>query len=139
MPARRTLPPTCSRRPFVLFADDCESTRALYHGVFGAEGFDVEEACDGTSAVGKVTVCRPDAVVMDYQMPNMNGGEAIRLLHECTTTRCIPVVLATACPEQVPPEVRALAAALVAKPCDPDEVVAIVRALVPRGAMLRPL
>ncbi|HEY6463660.1 MAG TPA: response regulator, partial [Polyangiaceae bacterium] len=61
------------RKPRVLCADDCPSTRALYEGVFAAEGFEVEEACDGTSAVGKITVYRPDAVVLDFQMPGMDG------------------------------------------------------------------
>ncbi|HEY1698068.1 MAG TPA: response regulator [Polyangiaceae bacterium] len=128
---------TSARRPRVLCADDCPSTRALYRGVFGAEGFDFDEACDGTSAVGKVTVSRPDVVVLDFQMPGMDGGEALRLLARCRATRHIPVVIATATPDAVPKEVRVLAAAIVAKPCDPDEVVAVVRALVPRSKVFR--
>jgi CheY-like chemotaxis protein len=137
MSERRSESGIYPRRPRVLVIDDCPSTRAVYRGVFGADGFDVDEAGDGTSAVEKACLHHPDVVVVDYNMPEMDGGATVRALAARSTTRHIPVVVSTGSPEMVPLEIRVLAAALVPKPCDPDEIVAVVRALVPRSAIAR--
>src|SRR5262245_10750781 len=40
----------------------------------------VGEACDGVQAIEQVAACQPDTILMDYNMPNMNGIEAARLI-----------------------------------------------------------
>jgi DNA-binding NarL/FixJ family response regulator len=40
----------------------------------------VGEACDGQQAIEQVAACQPDIILMDYNMPKMNGIEAARLI-----------------------------------------------------------
>jgi len=124
---------TRPRASLVLVVDDSPDTRAVYRGVFFAEGILVEEAGDGIRAIAKALLCRPDVIVLDYCMPRMDGGETLQLLARDPRTKGIPVILATGSPSDVPVEARVLAAAIIAKPCDPDDIVEAVRALVPRA------
>src|SRR5580693_1391092 len=64
-----------ARVDLVLVADDSPDTRAVYYGFFDAEGFLVEEASDGLAAIAKAIISRPDAIVLDYSMPRMDGAE----------------------------------------------------------------
>ena len=121
-----------TRADLVLVADDSPDTRAVYYGFLDAEGFLVEEAADGLAAIAKAIISCPDTIVLDYSMPRMDGAETVRLLARDRRTRHIPVILVTGAPQLVPLDVRVLTAAMVSKPCDPDEVVRIVRALVPK-------
>jgi CheY-like chemotaxis protein len=118
----------------VLIVDDSPDTRAIYRGLFGAEGFHVEEAGNGAAAIASAVLCRPDVIVLDHQMPVMSGAEALNALARDPRTRNIPVVLVTACLDLVPLEVRVLTAACLSKPCETDDLTGIVRALAPRGA-----
>jgi CheY-like chemotaxis protein len=67
-----------------LVADDCEFTRAyLAMLVDGEDGFEVvESVADGREAVRAVTALRPHLILMDVQMPCMDGLTATRIIRE---------------------------------------------------------
>ncbi len=58
-------------------------------------GFDTEVAWDGREALEAVQIERPDLIIMDIVMPNMNGVEATKELRKNPETRSIPVVAFT--------------------------------------------
>jgi signal transduction histidine kinase/ActR/RegA family two-component response regulator len=60
------------------------------------EGFAVEEAVDGSDALHKACALLPDLVLMDIQMPVMDGFEAVRLLREEPRTARTPIIVVTA-------------------------------------------
>ena len=66
----------------ILVVDDHPSFRPIVSAVLGAEGFDVVgEAGDGAAALEAIAALRPDVVLLDVQLPDMNGFEvAIRAL-----------------------------------------------------------
>jgi len=81
--------------PTVVIADDSPTLRRIVTSVLTREGFDVVTAEDGVEAVQAVFRTRPDAVVLDVQMPRVSGYVAARLLKDDWQTSDIPVVLLT--------------------------------------------
>ena len=61
-----------------------------------AEGFEILTAADGEAAVASVRENLPDLVLMDIQLPKLNGLEATHLLKQDPDTRHIPVIAVTA-------------------------------------------
>ncbi len=106
----------------VLLVDDSEDTLELGELVLSRAGFHVEQAADGAQAVEKAIETLPDVIVMDYEMPIMNGAEAVRRLDSDERTRGIPVVMVSGAPDRVPRDVRLHCAAFLAKPCSADEL-----------------
>jgi DNA-binding NarL/FixJ family response regulator len=65
----------------VLIVDDHPSFRSSAHMLLEAEGFDViGESPDGESALEAVTALRPDVVLLDVQLPGIDGFEVTRRL-----------------------------------------------------------
>ncbi len=62
----------------VLIVDDYEDTRLLYVEHLQEAGFRVIEATDGEEAVRLALTQRPDAIIMDLSMPNLDGWDATR-------------------------------------------------------------
>lgn len=119
-----------SRGRLVLFVDDSQDARDLGEAVLNGRGFHVEQATDGVEAVEKAAVLLPDVIVMDFDMPAMNGGEAARRLASDERTRSIPVVMVSGAAECVPREVRLGCAAFLVKPCPPEELATILHLIV---------
>src|SRR5215218_2746110 len=64
----------CGMRPTVLIVDDHAAFRTSARALLQTEGFDViGEAADGASAVQAVTALRPDIVLLDIQLPDLDG------------------------------------------------------------------
>ena len=74
--------------PKVLVVDDDPSVRALVADVLELEGYLVETADDGPSALLAVAAERPDCVVLDVMMPGLDGHEV--LARRCGTRRAAP-------------------------------------------------
>jgi twitching motility two-component system response regulator PilH len=81
--------------PTVVIADDSPTLRRIVSTVLSRDGFDVVQAVDGVEAVQAVFRTRPDAVVLDVQMPRVSGYVAARLLKDDWQTADVPVLLLT--------------------------------------------
>ena len=65
--------------PFkILVAEDDRNIRSGLVDALELEGYVMEEAADGTGALRKFTAFRPDLVLLDVMMPNLNGYEVCR-------------------------------------------------------------
>jgi two-component system cell cycle response regulator DivK len=80
----------------VLVVEDDMDNRRIVVKVLSVEGYQVIEATDGLEALARVREERPDVILMDLALPNMDGWEATRQLKSDPATRSIPVVALTA-------------------------------------------
>lgn len=82
--------------PRILLVDDSESTRRLIGARLVAQGFEVEEAPEATTAAERALASPPDVVVTDLWMPGISGVQLCRLLRAEPATAAVPVILLTA-------------------------------------------
>lgn len=80
----------------ILVVEDDPKSRRLEHDVLEYEGYRVAEACNGAEGVRLAKELVPALILMDIQLPVLDGIAALRLLREDPTTRAIPVVAVTA-------------------------------------------
>jgi len=88
-------------------------------------GYRVETAEDGHEVIIKARTLRPDLVVMDLQMPKLDGWAAIRDLQSRSETAAIPVIVLTGHDFKafVKPAARAAGAvSYLMKPCFPEQL-----------------
>lgn len=78
----------------ILLVDDEESIQLLYREEFRDEGFEVVSALNGTEALEKFKADDFDLVILDIQMPGMNGIEVLRQMKMMNPD--IPVILSSA-------------------------------------------
>jgi len=82
-------------RPLIIIADDNRDTREMYAVYLSMVGYKVEEAADGREALIKSRTLHPDLIVMDLQMPEVDGWSAIREIRGDIKTASIPIVVLT--------------------------------------------
>ena len=63
------------------------------------DGYLVETATDGATALKRVLEAPPDLIVLDVRMPNLNGWEFCEIVRRQSHTRDVPVLFLTACSE----------------------------------------
>jgi signal transduction histidine kinase len=85
-----------AHKPLVLVADDEKNAVLLLTRILERDGFEVESAQDGESALDKARTLQPDLILMDVQMPRLNGFEVTARLREDALTARIPVIFVTA-------------------------------------------
>ena len=83
-------------RRCILVADDQEENRQLLRRMLEPLGFDVALAADGREAVAISRERRPDFILMDLRMPEMNGFDAARTIRRSPELARIPLVAASA-------------------------------------------
>jgi two-component system KDP operon response regulator KdpE len=121
-----------SSAPLVLVADDEPRITKLVSIALSEEGFRVVTASGGGDAIAKAEEMRPDIVLLDLVMPDLDGIEVMRELRE---RRPVPVILLTA-RGSTADRAKGLdlgADDYVAKPFHPDELAARVRAVLRRS------
>jgi len=76
----------------------------MYRMKFEADGFAVQLANNGTHGVEMVESYEPDLILMDLQMPEMDGEEALTLIRKNETSKHIPVIILTNLGEEEAPK-----------------------------------
>jgi two-component system cell cycle response regulator DivK len=113
----------------ILVVEDNEKNMKLFRDVLDASGFATLEATSGGEAVERATQEMPDLVLMDIQMPDIDGVEALERLRADDRTASIPILALTAQAMQGDRE-RFLAAGFdgyISKPVNVRELIGTVR------------
>ena len=119
-------------RGVVLVADDEHENRALFLRLLATEGYEVHMAADGTAALAALERHRPDVILLDVQMPGLDGFEVCRQVKLNPATRLTPVVMVTGLNERENriKGINAGADDFIVKPFDTEELRARVRSLI---------
>ena len=80
----------------ILIVEDNEKNMKLVRDILQAKGYQTVEAITGEEGVKLALERKPDLVLMDIQLPGINGIEALRQLRADSSTAAIPVVAITA-------------------------------------------
>jgi len=79
----------------ILVVEDNGSTARLLEQLLAAEGHQVAMASDGLEALGEIARCPPDLILLDLDLPGLNGYEICRRIKENPATRWIPIIILT--------------------------------------------
>ena len=118
----------------ILVVEDQEDNRRIIRDLLSSASFEVIEAVTGEEGVALAQSRRPDLILMDIQMPVLDGYEATRRIKADTRLRHIPIIVVTSYALSGD-DAKARAAGAddyVAKPFAPRELLAKIRAFLPQ-------
>ena len=141
MSAPESRAPAPPERPrTILVVDDREENRLLIRELFEPPAYRVLEAREGTEGLRIAEALRPDCILLDLDMPGMDGFQVLARLQEDPRTREIPVVILTALDASLQHMERALSGGAVdylTKPISPLHVAIRVRGAIERSRLLQ--
>ena len=113
----------------VLVVEDHEDNRQILRDLLGSAGFEIIEAENGEEAVVLAETSRPDVILMDIQLPVLDGYEATRRIKADPNLRSIPVIVVTSYALSGDEEKARLAGCddYVSKPFSPRDLLAKIR------------
>jgi two-component system cell cycle response regulator DivK len=79
----------------ILVVEDVEDNRRIMHDLLTSAGFEFIEARDGKAALTVALACKPDLIMMDIQLPVLDGYEATRRIKAEASLRHVPVIAVT--------------------------------------------
>lgn len=115
----------------ILIVEDNQNDRSRLENILVAAGYQISTAENGNQALAAVKRSRPDAIMMDVNMPEMDGYAATRVLRNEADTKDIPVILVTAKDQKADRAWGQMLGArgYITKPYRDDDLLAQVRAL----------
>ncbi len=115
----------------ILIVEDTEDNRRIMRDLLSNAGFDIVEAHDGQAAIAAAANHVPDLILMDIQLPVLNGYEAIRRIKADPKLQAIPIIAVTSYALTGDKESARAAGCdrYVAKPFSPRQLLATIREL----------
>ena len=93
----------------IAIIEDDSVISQMYRMKFEADGFEVQIANNGRDGIALVQEFSPDIVLLDLQMPLMNGAEALKQMRKTDWGKTIPVMILTNLgEEEAPKDIRSL-------------------------------
>jgi CheY-like chemotaxis protein len=119
-------------RRTILVVDDFADTRLLLRTWLRKKGYEVVEAENGNEAIAKVREFKPDLIIMDVEMPELDGMSATRKIRELNDSAVLPIIAVSAYGADQFRE-QALSAGCneyVSTPFEPEELEKLIHALI---------
>jgi two-component system cell cycle response regulator DivK len=117
----------------ILIVEDTEDNRQIMRDLLTGAGFDLIEAHDGGAGVTMANEHKPDLILMDFQLPVLDGYEATRRIKANPATRNIPIIAVTsyALSGDEAKAIEVGCSGYIAKPFSPRKLLAKVREFLP--------
>jgi diguanylate cyclase (GGDEF)-like protein len=118
----------------IIIADDDPDIRDVLKLTLSEENYEIIEAQNGEEALQAIHTKSPDLVLLDYQMPIMNGREVCRLVKKDLLLRHLPVIMVTGKGE-ISDKIEGIDAGAddyIVKPFEPKELLARIRMIIRR-------
>jgi len=117
----------------ILVVEDQEDNRQILRDLLAAADYEMIEAGDGEEALAAVSKRRPDLILMDIQMPILDGYEATRRIKADPANKDIPIIAVTSYALSGEEETARAAGcdAYVPKPYSPRQLLAKIRKYLP--------
>jgi two-component system cell cycle response regulator DivK len=123
-------------RQQILVVEDQEDNRTILRDLLTSAGFEVLEAVTGEEGIQMAEAHRPDLILMDIQLPVVDGYEATRRIKSNPTLSAIPIIAVTsyAMSGDEMEAMRAGCDGYISKPFSPRSLLATVRDILTRSA-----
>ena len=117
----------------ILIVDDNSLFAEILAVLLNETGYETSVAKNSGQAIGKALTERPDLILTDFNLPDMNAVETITILKKSPSISSIPIVILTAetAPQLKTKALRAGAAEYLLKPIAPHDLVNVIRKLCP--------
>jgi CheY-like chemotaxis protein len=124
--------PPNARHSYILVVDDSPSVRRVVSGMLKAHGWNVQTARDGIEALELIARERPAAVLLDIEMPRMDGYELMATIRSQEQYRTLPLIVLTsrAATKHKSRAIQLGADDYVVKPYQDDDLLSRIAALV---------
>jgi two-component system cell cycle response regulator DivK len=119
----------------ILVVEDQEDNRQIIRDLLTSAGYELVEAVDGEEGVRLAETERPDLILMDIQLPVLDGHEATRRIKQNPELRHIPIIVVTSYALSGDDR-KAMAAGsdgYMAKPFSPRQLLATIRKFLPEA------
>jgi two-component system, cell cycle response regulator DivK len=119
----------------ILVVEDQEDNRQIIRDLLTSAGYELVEAVDGAEGVRLAESERPDLILMDIQLPVLDGHEATRRIKQNPELRHIPIIVVTSYALSGDDQ-KAMAAGsdgYMAKPFSPRQLLATIRKFLPEA------
>ena len=115
----------------LLYVEDNADARAVMSEMLRLSGYEVREAASGAEALAAVRLQRPDAIMLDIGLPDMNGFEVARKIRQLANGRDVPMIALTGYGQSRDKAAAAQVGinAHLVKPVDPEELTRTLEAL----------
>src|SRR5260221_1044827 len=117
-----------ARAPYLLVVDDDADFRLSLRAALEMKGYQVDEAENGEQALAKLTERTPLLVLLDLQMPVMNGREMMKQMRALPALKDVPVVIISGFGFEWEAELMG-AQGYIGKPCEPEDLHKAIAAL----------
>jgi two-component system cell cycle response regulator DivK len=120
-------------KPKILIIEDDEQSRYMLTFLFESNNCDVIQSFDGTDGIAKAKNFKSDVILLDIQLPGMNGYDVIKTLKMNDDTKNIPIVVITALTMNGDRNrvFEAGADEYIAKPIDPETFIPQIESFIP--------
>ena len=123
------------RAPTIVVADDRPESVQLVRDLLQMEGYRIVAAYDGQEALDRIRKHLPDLVLLDLNMPHMDGFEFVAALKADSSLPSIPVIFLTSVEDGDARGKELGAVGYVTKPVRADRLLSLVAQHVPGGAI----
>ncbi len=115
----------------LLYVEDNLDARAVMSEMLRLSGYEVREAASGAEALAAVRLQRPDAIMLDIGLPDMNGYEVARQIRALANGSDVPIIALTGYGQARDKDAAAQGgfSAHLVKPVDPDELARTIEAV----------